>query len=318
MIPPRLHVCTPNSFNRGSTPPEFNNVLLVWPRAWHQLTMRLLLRLFRPSRCRSVLRHNPKAALALCFWIGLFSAPVFGGDSPASGQWIKLFNGKDLKDWKIKIKGFDPGVNYLNTFRVENGVLRVVYDEYDKFDGRFGHIFYKDKFSHYRLRAEYRFVGKQTAGGPGWAFRNSGLMLHCQAPESMRKDQEFPVSIEVQLLGGDGVSKRSTANLCTPGTHVVMDGRLITQHCTDSRSKTYHGDQWVTVEVEVHGNGLIRHFVNGELVMEYERPQLDESDADAKALIKDGNKMLSEGYIALQAESHPVEFRNVELMVLEP
>ena len=134
----------------------------------------------------------------------------------------------------------------------------------------------------------------------------------------MRKDQDFPVSIEVQLLGGDGVAKRPTANLCSPGTHVVMGGRLITQHCTESRSKTYHGDQWATVEVEVRGNGTIRHFVNGDLVLEYEKPQLDESDADAKALIKDSNKMLCEGSISLQAESHPVEFRLVELMVLEP
>jgi hypothetical protein len=239
-------------------------------------------------------------------------------DTPPPGRWISLFNGTNLDGWKIKMRGFDLGENHRNTFRVEDGVLRVVYDGYEKFDGKFGHIFYQDKFSHYRLRAEYRFVGKQTLGGPGWAFRNSGLMLHCPAPETMRKDQDFPVSIEVQLLGGDGVAKRSTANLCTPGTHVVMGGKLITQHCTDSSSRTYHGDQWVTVEVEVHGSGVIKHFVNGEQVMEYEKPQLDESDADAKPLIKGGDKLLREGYIALQAESHPVEFRKVELLVLEP
>lgn len=250
--------------------------------------------------------------------LGLFSPSVSAAEGPQTGRWISLFNGKDLEGWKVKIRGFELGENHLKTFRVEDGVLRVVYDDYEKFDGKFGHIFYKDKFSHYRLRAEYRFVGKQTIGGPGWAFRNSGFMLHCQAPETMRKDQDFPVSIEVQLLGGDGVAKRSTANLCTPGTHVVMGGKLITQHCTDSRSQTYHGDQWVTAEVEVRGNGAIKHFVNGELVLEYEKPQLDEGDADAKALIKGGDKMVREGYIALQAESHPVEFRKIELMVLEP
>ncbi len=233
------------------------------------------------------------------------------------GRWVSLFNGKDLEGWTIKIRGCDLGENYLETFRVENGVLRVAYDRYEKFDGRFGHLFFREKFSHYRLRAEYRFVGNQTPGGPSWAFRNSGLMLHCPAPEAMRKDQDFPVSIEVQLLGGDGVGKRSTANLCTPGTHVVMGGKLVTQHCTDSRSQTYHGDQWVTVEVEVRGGGVIRHYVNGDLVMEYEKPQWDEGDGDAKGLIKDGDKVLREGYIALQAESHPVEFRKVELMVLE-
>ena len=234
-------------------------------------------------------------------------------DAPNASEWISLFNGKNLDGWTPKITGFDLGENHANTFRVENGVLRVAYDGYTEFGGKFGHLFYKEPFSNYVLRVEYRFVGQQTKGGPGWALRNSGMMLHCQSPASMRKDQEFPVSIEVQLLGGDGQNPRSTMNLCTPGTHVVMDGQLIKQHCTNSRSKTFHGDQWVTAEVEVHGNGKFIHRVNGETVMEYERPQLDDGDADAKKLIQGGNTMLHGGYISLQAESHPVEFRKVEL-----
>ena len=231
--------------------------------------------------------------------------------------WISLFNGKDLDDWLIKIKGYDLNDNYGNTFRVEDGILKVCYDQYEEFDGKFGHIFYKDKFSHYRLRLEYRFVGDQVRGGPGWAFRNNGVMLHCQSPGSMRKDQNFPVSIEVQLLGGNGREERSTGNLCTPGTNVVMNGELVTRHCTPSNSKTYHGDQWVTAEIEVHGAGIVKHIINGEVVMEYEKPQLDERDADAKRLIKDGDKLLYGGYIALQAESHPTEFRKVELLELK-
>lgn len=233
--------------------------------------------------------------------------------------WRPLFNGKDLEGWTPKIRGYKLGDNYANTFRVENGVLKVVYepDKYPKFDNRFGHLFYKEKFSHYRLRVEYRFTGEQCPGGPGWAFRNSGIMLHCQAPETMGVDQPFPVSIEVQLLGGRGSGVRPTANLCTPGTHVVMAGKLFTPHCTDSRSKTYHGDQWVSVEVEVHGSGTIRHYVEGELVLEYEKPQLDDSDADAKKLLQAGaDRLLREGYIALQSESHPVEFRKVEILLL--
>lgn len=241
-------------------------------------------------------------------------------EAPAAEPWIPLFNGKNLDGWTPKIKGFDLGDNHLDTFRVENGVLRVVYDKYTKFDEKYGHLFYREKFSHYRLRAEYRFVGEQTPGGPGWAFRNSGLMLHCQAPETMRKAQDFPVSIEVQLLGGDGRAERSTANLCTPGTHVMMKGKLHTAHCTDSSSKTYHGDQWVTVEIEVRGDQVLRHFVNGEPVLEYQQPQLDPGDADAKRLLEQrgGEKLLREGWISLQAESHPVEYRKVELQRLAP
>ena len=254
----------------------------------------------------------------------LLVAVVLGGGcaagerDSAEDHWISLFNGKDLTGWTPKITGYELGENFGNTFRVEDGLLTVAYDQYEKFDNRFGHLFYKTPFSHYRLRVECRFIGEQTPGGPGWAFRNSGMMIHCQPPETMRKDQSFPVCIEVQLLGGNGTDERSTGNLCTPGTHVVIDNQLVTQHCVSSTSKTYHGDQWVTTEVEVHGNGLIRHIVNGEVVLEYSEPQLDEKDADAKRLLAAGaDKMVGSGYISLQAESHPLQFRKVELLPLE-
>lgn len=233
-------------------------------------------------------------------------------------SWICLFNGRDLTGWTPKFAGFEPGVNYKNTFRVENGVLKVSYDEYETFSGEFGHLFHEDSYSQYRIRVEYRFVGEQTPGGPAWGFRNSGIMIHGQAPESMTRGQNFPVSIEVQLLGGNGEEERTTANLCTPGTHVEMGGEVVTRHCTESRSATFHGDQWVVVEVEVRGGEVIRHFVNGEPVLEYQKPQLDGGDADAVRLIAAGAEMmLTSGTISLQAESHPLEFRRVELLVLE-
>jgi hypothetical protein len=232
-------------------------------------------------------------------------------------KWIPLFNGKDLTGWKVKIAGHELGDNYGNTFRVEDGILKVCYDQYKNFDGKFGHLFYEKPFSNYRLRAEYRFVGEQTPGGQGWAFRNSGIMIHGQSPESMGKNQNFPVSLEVQLLGGDGTHPRSTANLCTPGTNVVMNGKLITQHTINSSSETYHGDQWVTVEVEVRGN-TIRHIIGGKTVLEYTDPQLDERDPDAKRLLEAGqDKMLRGGSISVQSESHPVEFRKIELLRLD-
>ncbi|MBL9137950.1 MAG: DUF1080 domain-containing protein [Verrucomicrobiales bacterium] len=236
-----------------------------------------------------------------------------------AGSWIPLFNGRNLDGWIPKIRGHPAGTNFGNTFRVEDGILKVRYDQYGgKFQERFGHLFYKEKFSHYRIRAVYRFTGEQLPDGPGWAVRNSGLMLHGQSPESMTLDQDFPVSIEVQLLGGTGTGKRSTANLCTPGTHVVMAGKLITQHCTESTSKTYHGDQWVTVEVEVRGGRIINHYVEGDLVLSYTDPQLDPGDANAKRLLPTHPKIITEGTISLQSESHPVEFQKVELLRLEP
>lgn len=235
------------------------------------------------------------------------------------GKWIQLFNGRDLNDWTPKIKGFEVGDNFADTFRVEDGVLKVRYDKYTgPFRGRFGHLFYNKPFSNYILRIEYRLTGEQAEAGPAWAIRNSGVMIHGQTPQTMRKDQDFPVSIEVQFLAGDGKTSRPTANVCTPGTNIVMDGKLHTQHCTNSKSDTFRNDQWVTVEVEVHGNKLIRHKVNGKDVIEYSEAQLDPNDPDGKRLLEAGQpKMITGGTISLQSESHPVEFRKVELMELK-
>ncbi len=244
---------------------------------------------------------------------------IIGACQPKEEEkgWIQLFNGKDLNDWQIKIAGHDLGENYNNTFRVEDGLLKVRYDEYESFDGEFAHLFYKQNYSHYKMRIEYRFVGDQVTNGPGWAFRNSGIMIHGQSAESMEKDQDFPTSIEVQLLGGNGTDERSNMNLCTPGTNVVMDGELVLDHCINSSSPTFHGDQWVTAEIEVCGDSIIKHIVDGELVMQYTQPQLDERDATYQKLLPpDGNKLLQGGSISLQGESHPVDFRKVELLNL--
>jgi hypothetical protein len=260
------------------------------------------------------LRYQPLMFL----FLAIVPVSVFGAE-PANPEkeWRPLFNGKNLDGWIVKIAGHELNDNFGNTFRVEDGVLKVAYDQYEQFDGRYGHLFYKTPFSNYLLRVEYRFVGQQVAGGAGWAWRNSGIMIHGQAPETMEKDQDFPVSIEVQLLGGRATGERSTGNLCTPGTNVVLDGKLFMPHCTSSSSKTYRGDQWVTIEVEVRGSRLIRHIIDGETVLEYTQPQLDPSDKDAKKLIRNGEKLLTGGTISLQSESHPVEFRKVEICVLD-
>lgn len=260
--------------------------------------------------------HPSRIATAvLCL---AFAASAAAQNNPDEKEWLQLFNGKDLTGWTPKIRGYDLGDNFGNTFRVENGVMKVGYEKYDKYSERFGHIFYKDKFSHYIIAVEYRFVGDQAPEGPNWARRNSGIMVHCQAPESMGKDQDFPISIEVQLLGGLGEGERSTANLCTPGTHVVMNAELVTRHCVQSSSKTYDGEQWVRAEAVVLGDSTVRHIVNGETVLTYELPQVGGGNVSGHTPDRklDG-KLLTEGYISLQSESHPIEFRKVELLNLE-
>lgn len=226
-------------------------------------------------------------------------------DASKEEGWIQLFNGKDLTGWTPKFKGQELGVNYKDTFKVEDGKLVVDYSKWEKWDGSFGHLFYEKEFGHYILRAEYRFVGEQVKGGPGWANRNNGFMIMGQSAESMKLDQDFPDSIEVQLLGGVGGGKRGTLNICTPGTHIVKDGKLVKAHVINAGGPTFEGEQWVTVEVEVHGSEVIRHKCEGKTVIEYSKPQLD-----------DGT-ILEKGTISIQAETAPIEFRKIELKPLD-
>jgi len=234
-------------------------------------------------------------------------------------EWISLFNGENMDDWSVKIRGYELHDNYANTFRVEDGLMKVSYDEYEQFDNKFGHIFYNTPYSTYLLRVEYRFVGQQAPGGEGWAFRNSGAMLHGQSPESMGLDQDFPISIEGQILGGDGENPRPTSNLCTPGTHVVKDGELFTPHCLNSDSDTYHGDQWVTADFLVLADSLVEHRIGGRTVISYTQPQIGGGGVSGyKPEVKEDGKLLTKGHISLQSESHPIEFRKVALVDLSP
>jgi len=221
-------------------------------------------------------------------------------------EWIELFNGENLDGWTVKLTHHELGDNYANTFRVENGHLINRYDGYEDFAGQFGHIYYEEPFSYYRLIAEYRFTGEQVEGGPGWAFMNNGIMFHSQPPDSVTIDQEFPNSIEFQLLGVESdTTERTNGNVCTPGTHVVINGELVTDHCISSNGPTNLGNEWVTAELIAYGDSLIQHKINGEVVHEYTNPQLDNGTP------------LTGGYIAVQSESHPTEFRSIRVLNLE-
>lgn len=234
-------------------------------------------------------------------------------------EWIDLFNGQDLDHWIPKISKHDVGENYQNTFQVQDGYLTVNYDGYDSFDEQFGHLFYDKPYSAYYLAIEYRFIGEQAPDGPGWAWRNSGAMLHGQDPHTMLRDQDFPISIEAQLLGGPEEGDRTTSNLCTPGTNVVMDGELFTPHCVNSSSQTYRGDQWVRATFLVLKDSLIQHYIGGEVVLEYSQPQIGGSNVSpVDSSVKQDGKLLTGGYLSFQSESHPIQFRKIALVDLEP
>ena len=231
-------------------------------------------------------------------------------------QWKPLFNGKDLEGWSPKFNGYAYGHNYKNTFSVSKGHLKVSYDAYDNFTNEYGHLFYKTPFSYYTLRLQYRFVGKQAKGGASWAEKNSGVMIHCQAPETMLIEQGFPISLEVQFLGG--VKKeiaRPTGNLCTPGTHVEINGLKETTHCIPSKGKTYYGEEWVSVEIEVRKDS-ITHYINKNRVISYANPTFGGQflETSSKKVQQRDGESLKSGYISLQSESHPIEFKNIEIL----
>ena len=251
-----------------------------------------------------------KRALNTLLLVGFTS--MFLVNCQSESEWVPLFNGKDLTGWHPKISGYALDDNYGNTFRVEDGLLTVSYDQYDAFDNRFGHLFHEQKFSKYLLRIEYRFIGEQAKGGEGWATKNSGVMLHSQSPESMTIAQDFPISIEAQFLGGLNNGDRPTGNLCTPGTHVQMNGKLEETHCITAQAPTYHGEEWVTMDFLVMGDELIAHIIEGDTVIKYQKPVVGGGivhNFDPAA--KPDGKALTEGYIALQSESHPIQFRQV-------
>ena len=247
-------------------------------------------------------------------------------------EWIALFNGEDLSDWTIKFANQDLDVNFRNTFRVKDRMIRISYDAYNTFDDAYAHMYFKKPFSYYKLRFDYRFTGQQVKGGENWNVRNSGIMLHSQSAESNDYGQYFPVSIEIQLLGGLDTGERTTGNVCTPGTALVLNGKLDDRHCINSNSKTYHGDQWVNVEVIVMGGESIAHIIENDTVLKYQFPQigggftspkLGEKDWTSRGVVQSkdiwiaqSGKILTEGYISLQAESHPIDFKNIELLNL--
>ena len=247
-------------------------------------------------------------------------ARAASAETAEAEDWLALFNGKNLDGWVPKITGHALGDNYSDTFRVSQGVLKVSYDGYESFDGRFGHLFFEKPYAYYRLRIEYRFTGEQAPGGPGaWAVRNSGVMVHSQAPETMPVAQDFPISIEAQFLGGlgDGAA-RPTGNVCTPGTEIVYHDRIYPHHCLPAAAPTLDGDQWVSIELIVLGGAQITHRVNGERVLEYQLPQIGGGVVHQfEPSAKPDGQLLGSGYLAVHSESHPIEFRRIELLNLE-
>lgn len=241
-----------------------------------------------------------------------------GQKASSQGEWIKLFNGKDLDGWIVKIHHHDVGVNFGNTFRAEDGMIKVRYDQYGDFNDQFSHLYYKRPFSHFHLKLEYRFVGELQKGAPEYTLLNSGVMFHSQDPKTILKEQNWPISVEMQFLAGLGDGNpRPTGNMCSPGTEIVYQGELYKDHCLNSTSKTFSKDDWVRAELIVLGDSLVSHLINGDTVLQYSKPTIGGGVVQGyDSAIWQVGKALTSGYIALQSEGQPIDFRNIELREL--
>lgn len=260
---------------------------------------------------------NLFSAIAIALFVFICS---FAQHAPDKNKWIPLFNGKNIKNWIVKINHHEVGENFGNTFRVEDGLIKVRYDQYGDFNDQFGHLYFKTPFSYYHLSLEYRITGEFHQSAPGYAIRNSGVMMHSQDPRTMRKDQDWPISVEMQFLAAlDDGAPRPTGNMCSPGTDVVFNGRVDPRHCIDSKSKTYKIDEWVKAEAIVLGDSLITHIINGDTVLRYSSPQIGGgvvNNYDPK--LKIDGKLLKKGFIALQSEGQPIDFRNIAIRIIKP
>jgi hypothetical protein len=261
---------------------------------------------------------NVLKGILIVSFLGLLTDCSVTNKKNSQQDWITLFNGKDLNDWTVKIHHHEVGDNYGNTFRVEDNTIKVRYDQYDTFNERYGHLYFKQPFSHYHLKLEYKFAGEWRKDAPSYTILNSGVMFHSQDPRTMPKEQDWPISVEMQFLAGLGDGKpRPTGNMCSPGTDVVFMGKIDPRHCIESSSKTYEKDEWVSAEVIVLGDSLITHIINGDTVLQYSQPQIGGGVANRfNPEIKKDGKLLNSGFIALQSEGQPIDFRNIKLLKL--
>ena len=246
------------------------------------------------------------ALLAAC------AAQDAGAPAAPGGEWVAIFDGETLDGWTPKIAGFPLGVNHADTFRVEDGVIKVRYDGYgDDFADRFGNLIYETPYEHYRLRLEYRFTGEQVPGGEDWAELNSGVLYHIQPVATiMPADGGFPPSLEAQFLA-EGAHAPTTGNMCSIETWVMLEGERRDEHCILGPVAARPAGRWVRFELQALPDGSFRHLIDGEEAFAFEAASYDEPQEWADGLAVTG------GHFALQSESHPIEFRNVELMVLE-
>ncbi|HEX6070064.1 MAG TPA: DUF1080 domain-containing protein [Longimicrobiaceae bacterium] len=273
----------------------------------------------RQPRARAARAPLALAAAALLLGGCASSGATAARSDPNQREWLDIFNGRDLSGWIVKIAKHDVGENFGDTFRVADGMIQVRYDQYGDFDGQYGHLYYDQSLSHYLASLEYQFTGDVQPGAPSFVLLNSGIMVHALDPRTMLRDQDWPISVEMQFYAEiPGGNPRPTGNMCSPGTNIFYNGQLDTRHCISASGRALPKDAWVRAEVLVLGDSVVKHIVNGDTVLTYTRPQIGGGTVSGhNPAVKQDGKLLSEGYLALQSEGQPINFRNIRLLNLK-
>lgn len=231
-----------------------------------------------------------------------------GGAGGASDGWVKIFNGQDLTGWSPLIHKSAYKQDPYNTFRADpvNHVIKVTYEDYPNgFEDRCGLLYYDKLLTNYRVRVTYRFLEPQAPGPVSWGKNNTGLMIFGIDPAKVTGDPEFPPLIEIQLLGANSTGGNTTPNMCVPGG---MTMKKSTAECGNNHTGVAPppAAEWVTVEAEVHVKGDTKVF---------QYPNKTTPVITMSGPVYQGKDVVN-GYLSLQSESQPLEYKDIELMEL--
>ncbi|MGJ8643206.1 MAG: 3-keto-disaccharide hydrolase [Luteolibacter sp.] len=247
--------------------------------------------------------------------------------APEKGEWIKLFNGKDLTGWKVNTghSGDEESLEANEIFQVRDGVLRVYPGAENGSKQYNATLVHEKKWESYHLRVEYRW-GENKFQPRMEAERDSGVLFHIHSePEKV-----WPPSVELQLGDGKPGDVRVTGDLCLIGNSRGESPSEEKKYSPESpmqirgqkdpgekrreiRTKVVvHAEkpigEWNTVDLIVHGSEKAEFHVNGQLVNEVYGLKFRDGTGDWK--------LLDSGFIGLEAEWAQVEFRNVSIKPL--
>ena len=201
---------------------------------------------------------------------------------------VQLFNSIDLSGWHVDVPAMDTS-DVQSPFIVREGLLVSLGEPR-------GHLITDNVYENYRLEVEYRFAGE-----PG----NCGVLVHVSKPRAMYG--MFPQSVEVQMMHENAGDFWCIVEDITVPDMEARRGPQAEWGITEGKARRiinltdgseHPVGEWNTMIIECAGSE-IKVWMNGDLVNH------------------GTNCTASKGQLALQAEGSEVEFRKLELTLLD-